>query len=101
MPSHWEGFGLSALEAMIAGLPVVAANASSLPEIVIDGITGLLVEPRNPGALAEAILRLAGDSSMRARMGAAGRRRALGTFSEDRMLDAFEKAITSVCQNAS
>ena len=101
VPSHWEGFGLSALEAMIAGLPVVAANASSLPEIVTDGITGLLVEPRNPGALAEAILRLAGDSSMRARMGAAGRRRALGTFSEDRMLDAFEKAITSVCQNAS
>lgn len=96
VPSHWEGFGLSALEAMIAGLPVVAANASSLPEIVTDGVTGLLIEPGNPGALAEAMVRFAGNPSMRARMGAAGRQRAASEFSEDRMIDAFEKAIVSV-----
>jgi glycosyltransferase involved in cell wall biosynthesis len=96
VPSHWEGFGLSALEAMIAGLPVVAANASSLPEIVIDEVTGLLVEPGNPGALAEVMIRLAEDSSMQARMGAAGRQRALSEFTENRMLDGFEKAIALV-----
>ena len=96
VPSHWEGFGLSALEAMIAGLPVVAANASSLPEIVADGVSGLLVEPENPGALAEAMVRLAEDGSLRAQMGAAGRQRALAEFSEDRMIEGFEKAIVSV-----
>jgi glycosyltransferase involved in cell wall biosynthesis len=96
VPSHWEGFGLSALEAMIAGLPVVAANASSLPEIVTDGVTGLLVEPGNPAALAEAMVRLSEDSSLRARMGAAGRQRAASEFSEARMLDGFERAIESI-----
>lgn len=96
VPSHWEGFGLSALEAMIAGLPVVATNASSLPEIVSDDVTGLLVEPGNPGKLARAMIRLAEDSSMRARMGAAGRQRALSEFSEARMIDGFEKAVALV-----
>lgn len=96
VPSHWEGFGLSALEAMIAGVPVVAANASSLPEIVSDGITGVLVEPRNADALADALIGLCGNPAMRARMGAAGRARALSEFSEEKMIGAFERAIDSV-----
>ena len=96
VPSHWEGFGLSALEAMIAGVPVVAANASSLPEIVSDGVTGVLVEARNADALADAIITLSEKPPMRARMGAAGRARALSEFSEERIIGAFERAIAAV-----
>ena len=47
-PARWEGFGLGVLEAMLAGLPVVASNVSSLPELVVDGETGFLVRPDDP-----------------------------------------------------
>ena len=54
-PARWEGFGLAVLEAMLAGLPVVASNVSSLPELVLDGETGVLVAPDDPGALERGI----------------------------------------------
>jgi glycosyltransferase involved in cell wall biosynthesis len=62
-PVRWEGFGLALLEAMLASLPVVATKVSSIPEIVADGETGLLVPPDDPGALAAAVNRVLEDPS--------------------------------------
>jgi glycosyltransferase involved in cell wall biosynthesis len=62
-PVRWEGFGLALLEAMLAALPVIATKVSSIPEIVADGETGLLVPPDDPRALAAAVNRVLGDPS--------------------------------------
>jgi glycosyltransferase involved in cell wall biosynthesis len=80
-PARWEGFGLGVLEAMLAGLPVVATNVSALPELVVEGETGLLVAPDDVGALVRAV----GVALARPELGAAGLRRARDTFSVDRM----------------
>ena len=64
MPSRWEGFGLSAAEAMAASLPVIAFNIPGLCDVVVDGETGLLVERENPAALAETIKKLAADADL-------------------------------------
>jgi glycosyltransferase involved in cell wall biosynthesis len=82
-PARWEGFGLGVLEAMLAGLPVVATNVSALPELVVDGETGVLVPPDDVGALAGGLeLALA-----RPELGAAGLARAYAEFSVARMAD--------------
>lgn len=73
MPSTWEGFGVSALEASAMELPAVASDIHGIPDVVLDGETGLLVPPADVGALADAIARLAGDAALRRAMGAAGR----------------------------
>jgi glycosyltransferase involved in cell wall biosynthesis len=73
MPSTWEGFGVAAAEASAAGLPVVATNVYGIPDVVRDSETGILVPPKDPGALAKAVGRLVGDPRLRARLGAAGR----------------------------
>jgi glycosyltransferase involved in cell wall biosynthesis len=69
-PSLYEGFGLPVLEAMACGTPIVAANQSSLPEVV--GDAGLTVDPTDVAALATAITRLLDDPSLRERLSAAG-----------------------------
>jgi len=81
VPSLYEGFSLPAIEAMACGIPLVATTGGALPEVVgTDGVTGLLVPPDDPGALAGAIGRLLDDESLRSRLGAAGRERVLGRF---------------------
>jgi glycosyltransferase involved in cell wall biosynthesis len=84
LPSLREHFGRVLIEAMACGKPVVATNAGGVPEIVIDGETGLLVPPRDPIALASAIGRLAEDSSLRESMGRSGAERAARLFSSER-----------------
>jgi len=94
VPSHWEGFGLVAAEALAAGVPVVAADASSLPEIVRDGREGLLVPPGDVDALAAALIRLGRDPAERLRMGAAGPPRVAAEFSLDGMIDRYEALLS-------
>lgn len=85
LPSITEGMPLAALEAMDAGLPVVATRVIGTSEVVADGKTGLLVPPRDPRALAAALSRLLGDPELRAGYGAAGRRRFVAQFTSARM----------------
>jgi glycosyltransferase involved in cell wall biosynthesis len=83
-PARWEGFGLALLEAMLAGLPVVATRVSSIPEIVADGHTGLLVPPDDPEALRAALQRVLAEPGS---LGTAGRERARRQFSVERMAE--------------
>lgn len=75
VPSRWESFGLAAAEAMALRRPVVATAVDGLPEVVEDGVTGRLVAPADPTALATGILELIRNPALRARMGEQGRKR--------------------------
>jgi glycosyltransferase involved in cell wall biosynthesis len=81
-----EGLGNGAIEAMAAGLPVVSTRTGGVPEVVVEGETGLLAEPGDVVALTDAMLRLARDPALRRQMGDAGRRRATDEFAEQGML---------------
>jgi glycosyltransferase involved in cell wall biosynthesis len=83
--SRWEGFGIVLLEAMLAGLPIVATRVSAIPEIVAEAETGVLVEPGDVPGIARALAQLLDDSEVRQAMGHAGRRRAEEEFSVARM----------------
>ena len=87
MSSVTEGLGTSVLDAMAAGLAVVATRAGGIPESVVDGETGLLVPPADAPALAGAIAALLRDAPRRQAFGAAGRRRARASFSAERMVE--------------
>jgi glycosyltransferase involved in cell wall biosynthesis len=87
VPSHREGFGVVAAEAMAHGRPVVASAVGGLLDIVEDGITGLLVEPRDVVALRQALERLLEDAPLRARLGAAARERARERFAWRRVTE--------------
>lgn len=71
VPSRNEGLSLAAMEAMATGLPVVATRVGGLPEVVVDGETGVLVEPDNPPALASAVIRVLADPTLRTGLAAA------------------------------
>ncbi|MFN8530829.1 MAG: glycosyltransferase family 4 protein [Anaerolineae bacterium] len=88
MPSLWEGFGLVLLEAMARSLPVLASRVSAIPEIVVDGETGLLAPPRDVGALETGLRSLLSNAGMRQRMGSAGAERLHSAFGADKMIDA-------------
>ena len=83
-PAETEGLPLVLVEAMLASRPIVASNVAGSNEVVADGETGFLVPVRNPRALADKTIELLGDPQLRARMGAAGLKRARTLFSEDR-----------------
>jgi glycosyltransferase involved in cell wall biosynthesis len=84
-PARWEGFGLVLLEAMQVGLPIVATDVSAIPEIVVSGVTGRLVPPDEPAAVAEAVIDTLCDERFRRHAGARGFERLVGRFSAARM----------------
>lgn len=80
LPSHAEGISLALLEAMLARLPVVATAVGGTPEVVTDGVTGLLVPPASPQPLREALHRLHADRELAGRLAAAGREAVLRDY---------------------
>jgi glycosyltransferase involved in cell wall biosynthesis len=87
MSSVTEGLGTSLLDAMACGRPIVATTAGGIPEIVDDGVTGVLVPPRDAPALAAAIVRALRDAPLRERMGRAGFDRVNDRFTVERMVE--------------
>ncbi len=87
LSSKMEGLGTSVLDAMACGLPVVATSGGGIPEMVIDGVTGLLAPPENPEALADAIVRLFQDTALARRLGEEARRHVHREFTVDRMVE--------------
>ncbi len=96
LSSRKEGLPYTIIEAMMAGLPVVASQVGGLPELVDEGITGYLVPAREPVALANAIQRLLKDKVLRQRMGAQGRTKALQAFTLDQMLTKTQRIYEEV-----
>lgn len=92
LPSAQEGFGIVFAEAMAAGLPIVACRAAAVPEVVPDGRAGLLVEPRRPDRLAEALERLLTDDRLRKELGEQGRRH-VETFDLEPVARAFVEVL--------
>jgi glycosyltransferase involved in cell wall biosynthesis len=91
LPSYREGFGSVLLEGAATGIPSIASRIYGITDAVIDGVTGILHEPRNVPQIVACMRRLRDDPSLRARMGRAGRERAVANFSEDLMVAEFRK----------
>ena len=87
VPSLWEGFGLVLLEAMARRVPVIASRVGAIPEVIVHGETGILVEPRDVAALAGAMARLLDDRALRKYMGLLGAARLEERFSIKRMVE--------------
>lgn len=86
-PADMEGLGVSLLQASAARVPIIASRAGGMPEAVVDGENGVLIEVGDVAALTAAMRRLLGDAALRARMGEAGRARVLREFSVDAMCE--------------
>lgn len=95
LSSLYEGLGIVLIEAMALGRPVVSTAVGGTTDVVVDGVTGYLVPPRNPQVLAERVLKLLGDPARRAAFGAAGRERVEREFraavADDAMLALYKR----------
>jgi len=101
LPSLYEGFGIAILEAMAAGKPVIATSVGGIPEFVLSGETGLLVEPGNVEALADAIDRLLSHPQQARTMGAKGRIRAGERYHISTVVRQHEQVYTACLTQAS
>lgn len=99
-PSLSESFGISLVEAMMRGIPVVATRIGGMSYTVDPGVTGLLVEPANPAALSEAICQMLSNPSRSRQMGEAGRQRAIEMFSWSKTADILLEHFQRRCQSA-
>ena len=100
VPSLYEGFGLPAAEAMACGTPVIASRAGALPEVVGEEGAGLLVPPRDPRALADAIREVLADGNRRKEMGAMGRKRVERLFTWEKVAERTVGVYREVIQEA-
>jgi L-malate glycosyltransferase len=98
LSSTTEGLGTSLLDAMACGKPIVATTAGGIPEVVEDGVTGLLVPPRDADSLAQAIVVFLKDAKKRAKFGAAGLARVRERFSAERMVQDTLRVYQRVAQ---
>jgi glycosyltransferase involved in cell wall biosynthesis len=92
----YEPFGITPVEAMACGVPVIGARVGGVKHTVVDGETGLLVEPKDPEAVARALRTLFGNRSLREQMGRAGIRRANSLFTWERVTDSLERVYRSI-----
>jgi glycosyltransferase involved in cell wall biosynthesis len=90
LPSDWEGTPVSIIEAMQAGVPVVATRVGGIPELIRDNREGVLIEPKQPDQIASSVIDLTNDWPRRARLAKAAEARALTTFSIDQMTNRME-----------
>ena len=100
LPSRGEGFGLVYLEAMAHGRACIGSRHDAAREIVVDGETGLLVDPDEPRTLVEALVRLLTDGPFRAACGSAGQQRWLTHFTRDRFNDRVRAALDRAFQSS-
>jgi glycosyltransferase involved in cell wall biosynthesis len=96
LPSLWESLPLGPIEAMTCSVPVLATPVGGVPEIVEEGVTGRLVDPGDPDALARNLEEMLGDASLLEQMGDAGRAEAAARFRLDRMVDETERVYEEV-----
>jgi glycosyltransferase involved in cell wall biosynthesis len=89
MPSTFEGGPTTVLEAMAMTRPVIASHVGMVPEVIADGISGLIVPPADPAALGSALTRLLADEPLRTRLGERAREHALANFSIEHMVEAY------------
>jgi glycosyltransferase involved in cell wall biosynthesis len=90
LPSETEGMPITLLEAMAASRPVVVSTVGAIPDVVEDGVSGILVSPFDSAAIERALLAMAGDPERAARMGEAGRQRVSRDFSSETALRNYE-----------
>ncbi|HEY9619676.1 MAG TPA: glycosyltransferase family 4 protein [Crinalium sp.] len=91
MPSRSEGFPLAVVEAMLAARPVIATRVGSMPEAVIDGETGMLIEKNDVAGLAHALRRLRDDVQLRCQLGRQARERAIAHYTAEAMTQQYEQ----------
>jgi glycosyltransferase involved in cell wall biosynthesis len=96
LPSYAEGSPISLLEAMAAGLPAVATAVGGIPDVVADGVNGVLIEPGDVGTLVRVLRKLLDDRMLRSRLGAAARETVRLRFDADHVIGELEKIYASL-----
>ncbi|MFL9964194.1 glycosyltransferase family 4 protein [Paraburkholderia sediminicola] len=99
MPSHYESFGISTLEAMFSGVPVIGTRLGGFLDLVEEGVTGYLVEPSSPQALAARIRRLMEDPELAGRMGKAGLARARQCYSTETLSNLYVRCYRDLVEH--
>lgn len=100
LPSLWEGFGIVLIEAMAAGKPCITTQISSMPEIVVDNVTGIIVPPANHKSLADTMFKILWDKETAERMGREGLRIVKEKFSLDKMINEYEKIFRNLAEKS-